>query len=153
MTLEPATPTTFPGNTAIAESVEKMHALAASLANRAKPGDIFSLSGDLGAGKTTFVQGFVKALGGDIDQVHSPTFTLIHEYEARHPVVHMDAYRIESELEAVQSGMESYFSELSDNILLIEWPDRIPTLLPKSAIQIRFSLLPDGRRRVEWEGM
>lgn len=132
-----------------AASIQDMHAIAARFAAQAAPGDVFCLSGDLGAGKTTFVQGFVEALGGDRGQVHSPTFSLIHEYEARLPVVHMDAYRIESNQEAVQAGMEAYLSEGTSAILLIEWPERIQRLLPTGVIRLAFSVQADGSRRIE----
>lgn len=91
-------------------------------------GEIFALHGVLGAGKTQLVKGLARGLGyrGDVT---SPTFTLVHEYRGgRLPLYHLDLYRIKSTEEAVGIGLEEYLP--GDGVTVIEWPDRIASLLP-----------------------
>lgn len=101
-------------------------AVAKKLAPIVTPGIVFGLVGDLGAGKTVFTKGFVQAMGGDSDQVRSPTFTLMNIYEASLPIYHFDLYRLESidDLESIG------FSEFArgEGISIIEWPDRISSV-------------------------
>ena len=88
-------------------------------------------AGDLGVGKTTLIKAMVKQLGS-FDTVSSPTFSLVNEYESEQGLIyHFDFYRIENEEEALQFGIEDYLS--SDAWLFMEWPDRIPGLLPEEA--------------------
>ncbi len=116
-------------------SVQNTQALAARLAQQAEPGDIFALTGQLASGKTTFVQGFCAARGVTVP-VNSPTFTLINEYPGDVPLYHFDCYRLTDEGELHSLGYEEYF--YGRGIVLIEWADRIASLLPDYAIHIRF---------------
>jgi tRNA threonylcarbamoyladenosine biosynthesis protein TsaE len=112
----------------ILSSIEASQALGESWAAELTGGEIFALHGVLGAGKTQLVKGLARGLGFEGD-VTSPTFTLIHEYlGGRLPLYHIDLYRIRSEKEAVDLGIEEYLP--SEGITVIEWPDRIPSLLP-----------------------
>ena len=112
----------------ILSSIEASQALGESWARELTGGEIFALHGVLGAGKTQLVKGLARGLGFEGD-VTSPTFTIIHEYlGGRMPLYHIDLYRIRSEKEAVDLGLEEYL--LGDGVTVIEWPDRIPTLLP-----------------------
>lgn len=89
-----------------------------------KPGDIVRITGPLGAGKTTLVRGIVAGLGGNPDQVHSPTFSLVHEYEIPTGIVnHCDFYRLEDGAELAEFGGLEFFDD--EKILLIEWPEKI----------------------------
>ncbi len=97
---------------------------------------VFCLYGDLGSGKTHFVKGAAAECGVDENEVHSPTFGIIHEYEGQKLVFHIDAYRIKSEREAVEAGIEACFAE--DAIILIEWPEKIAGLIPGDAVKIHF---------------
>lgn len=120
----------------ISNSPEETAAAGARCAERARPGDVFALEGDLGAGKTQFVKGFVAALGSAAE-VTSPTFTLVHEYrDGRVPVFHFDFYRLESPEEVLRLGFDEYTA--GDGISVIEWADRFPQILPTEAITIRF---------------
>jgi tRNA threonylcarbamoyladenosine biosynthesis protein TsaE len=93
-------------------------------------GAILALTGDLGAGKTHFVKGIARGLGYD-GEVTSPTFTLLHEYRGgRLPIYHLDLYRIEGAQEAIRFGIEDYLP--SDGVTLIEWAERIESILPAS---------------------
>jgi tRNA threonylcarbamoyladenosine biosynthesis protein TsaE len=100
---------------------------------------ILALSGDLGAGKTTFVQGL--ALGLDIQEpIQSPTFILLNAYD---PLYHFDLYRLKTSSDFTNLGFEEYFHK--GGICAIEWPDRIADLLPPGTIHIHFSYEKNGR--------
>jgi tRNA threonylcarbamoyladenosine biosynthesis protein TsaE len=108
-------------------------ALAAALAALARVGDVFALSGELGTGKTVFARAFLRALGVDED-VPSPTFTLVQTYETEAgPVYHFDMYRLEKPEDAFELGVDDAFA---DAISLVEWPDRLGTLLPSRRLDI-----------------
>jgi tRNA threonylcarbamoyladenosine biosynthesis protein TsaE len=104
-----------------------------------------ALSGELGAGKTVFVKGVARALGCE-QAVTSPTFTIIHEYRTTPPVFHIDLYRLNTEQEALDVGIEEYLR--GDGICLIEWAERIDRLLPANHIAVRIEVLSDTARRV-----
>ncbi len=109
-------------------------------ASRVNAGSIVALRGELGAGKTTFVQGFLQGLGIE-DTAQSPTFTYLQIYENR--VYHFDLYRLRSEKEFLALGFEEFLHE--NKIVLIEWPERIENLLPDDCYHLTFSHVPEGR--------
>lgn len=116
-------------------TAEETRALAARLAETMPPGTVILLIGELGAGKTCFAQGLARACGIR-RPVASPTFTLINEYNGeKRPFAHMDLYRIGSEEEAFNIGIEDYLYHY-DGITAIEWPDRAAALLPTHAWRI-----------------
>jgi tRNA threonylcarbamoyladenosine biosynthesis protein TsaE len=115
----------------------------------ANKGDVFALAGDLGAGKTQFVKGFVAGLESTAD-VTSPTFVLVHEYGGgRLPVYHFDFYRLENRDAVLRLGFDDYVS--GDGVSLIEWADRHPDLIPGDAKWLSFEL-NDENTRVITEG-
>lgn len=120
----------------VSSSPEDTRALAARLAALAEPGDLVVLSGELGAGKTCFVQGFARALGVT-DTVTSPTFTLAREYRGRLTVHHLDVYRL-SQLDEV---IDLALPELLDapSVTLIEWGDAIVPALPADFLEVRLA--------------
>ena len=130
-------------------SVEETWKLAAGLAAELKPGDVLCLEGDLGAGKTTFVQGLSAALGLP-GRVTSPTFCLVQEHgpvDGR-MLVHMDLYRLSSEDDVLAVGWEDYLSRGA--VLAVEWPERAGSLVPANARHVSFTMLDgDERRRVD----
>ena len=104
------------------------------LAKDARPGDIYTLDGDLGVGKTIFTKGMAKGLGIE-EPVTSPTFTILQEYESgRLPLYHFDVYRIGDPEEMDEIGYEDYF--YGQGICLIEWAGLIEELIPKEAVRI-----------------
>lgn len=106
------------------------------------------LIGNLGAGKTTLAKGIVKGLGAaDPDEVSSPTFTLIHEYGAGPKVYHIDLYRLEKTREVASLGLDEIFDR--DAVVLIEWGERFPDLMPPNRIEIRIDATNDESRRIE----
>jgi len=112
----------------ILNSVEVAQAFGESWATGLVGGEIFALHGVLGAGKTQLAKGLARGLGyrGDVT---SPTFTIVHEYRGgRLPMYHIDLYRIQSEKEAIDIGLEEYLP--GDGVTFIEWPDRIASILP-----------------------
>ena len=99
-------------------------------------GDVFSFVGELASGKTTFIKGILKGL--DFDKpVTSPTFTLVNEYDAKFPVIHIDCYREDEQERWIKLGMNDYMDE--ENVVIIEWADKMKSLLPVNTIQIQFS--------------
>lgn len=109
---------------------------------------IFAFYGSMGVGKTTFIKSLCKKLGVE-DTVNSPSFAIVNEYNTQDnlSVYHFDFYRIESEEEAYDFGYENYF--YSDSYCFIEWPERIDNLLPNTTIELHFSELEDGTRKIE----
>jgi tRNA threonylcarbamoyladenosine biosynthesis protein TsaE len=122
-------------------------ALARELAGRLHAGDVVLLSGDLGAGKTSFVRGLAEGLGIDPDEVSSPTFTLVHEYRGgRLTLYHADLYRLE-QTAAEDLGLEELGA--ADGILAVEWPERLTHDLPGSR-RIVMEIVDDTTRRIAW---
>lgn len=114
-------------------SPEETRIIGAALAPTLLPGDVVSLSGDLGAGKTAFVQGLAAALGV-ARPVTSPTFTIVHEYEGRYPIAHLDVYRLNSFQEVLDLGFEEYMD--GGSIVLVEWGEAIAPLLPRRHLEV-----------------
>ncbi|MDF7626989.1 tRNA (adenosine(37)-N6)-threonylcarbamoyltransferase complex ATPase subunit type 1 TsaE [Lactobacillaceae bacterium L1_55_11] len=109
--------------------------LAQKVAHLAKPGLIITLRGDLGAGKTTFTQGFAKALGVK-GRIKSPTFNILNIYQGDvFPIYHFDAYRL-ADIGAEDQGFEDYIG--TDGVTLIEWPQYMADLLPQDYLAIDF---------------
>ena len=130
-------------------NVEATAALARRLADGAARRDVFGLSGPLGAGKTTFARAFIGEIarlsGETVDEVPSPTFTLVQTYSfARATVWHFDLYRIGKPAEAWELGLEE---ALADGISLIEWPERLGPLLParRTDVALAHGAAPDAR--------
>jgi tRNA threonylcarbamoyladenosine biosynthesis protein TsaE len=122
-------------------SVEETRAGGAALANLLRASDVVALSGDLGAGKTAFVQGVARGLGSP-DHVASPTFTLVRQYDGgRLQILHMDVYR----LDRVQDVLDLGFDDLLDGtgVVLIEWGDMIEGILPVDHLVVRLTF-PQG---------
>ena len=115
-------------------SPEDTFRVGEQLAKDARPGDIYTLDGDLGVGKTIFTKGMAKGLGIE-EPVPSPTFTILQEYESgRLPLYHFDVYRIGDPEEMDEIGYEDYF--YGQGICLIEWAGLIEELIPKEAVRI-----------------
>ncbi len=128
-------------------SEDEMIELGRQCAAEADAGSVWWLSGDLGAGKTHWTKGFVSGLGSE-SVVTSPTFGLVHEYPGGSaPVFHFDFYRLDSAEELLGIGWDDYLER--DGIVVVEWGDKYPDLMPEGAKQVHITALEDGRREVK----
>lgn len=115
-------------------SPEQTFQVGVKLSENARPGQVFTLTGDLGVGKTVFTQGFARGLGID-EPVNSPTFTIVQEYESgRMPFYHFDVYRIGDVEEMDEIGFEDYV--YGEGVSLIEWANLIEEILPQERTEI-----------------
>jgi tRNA threonylcarbamoyladenosine biosynthesis protein TsaE len=122
-------------------SDEETRILGASLSPVLLPGDVVSLSGDLGAGKTTLVQGIAAGLGVS-GPVTSPTFVLVHHYDGTFPIIHLDVYRLDSIQEVLDLGFEELLEPQA--IMLVEWGEAVLPLLPPRYLDIELRRAPHG---------
>jgi len=130
------------------DSPEQTEALAAGLAQNLRGGECIALDGPLGAGKTQFVRGLLRGLGGHPNAVNSPTYVLLNVYEGgRLPVFHLDAYRVQGADDFEAIG----FGELLEQggIVVVEWAQRIVELLPLSRISITIEPIDERRRQIQ----
>ncbi len=132
----------------VTASPEETEALAARLAARLEPGDVVALSGDLGAGKTTFVRGAARALGVT-GPVSSPTFTIGHRYESATPVAHLDLYRIAGLDPEEWGDLEPYFD---GTVAFVEWPEHGADWLPRARVTVTLGHVDESHRSVRIEG-
>ncbi|MBC5806911.1 MAG: tRNA (adenosine(37)-N6)-threonylcarbamoyltransferase complex ATPase subunit type 1 TsaE [Candidatus Eremiobacter antarcticus] len=124
---------------ATAEATRK---IGAQLAKRCAAGSVILLSGPLGSGKTTFVDGFARGLGAG--PATSPTFVIAHSYPSgRIPIWHLDLYRLEDPAQGEELDLEQYVS--TDAVTLVEWPERVAHVWPAASVTIIFSITPQGR--------
>ena len=130
------------------ENSEETVRLGKDLSSYIEQGDVLALVGELASGKTTFIQGMLNGLKYT-KPVTSPTFTLINEYDAIYPVIHMDCYREENLNRWLQVGFHDYIN--SENIIIIEWADKISSLLPNDHIQINFIHTGQDKRKIMLE--
>lgn len=124
-------------------------ALGREVASTLTPGTVVALIGPLGAGKTHFVRAIVEGLGGDGRQVSSPTFALIHEYAARLPVYHFDAYRLSDAAAYADLGVAEYFA--GDGVCLVEWADRVEAAMPAEYLRIVIQVTGETSRQFTFQ--
>ncbi len=130
----------------VSQSVEDLDSIAEKLLTACKAGRIFAFFGTLGAGKTTLIQHICKFLGVN-ETVTSPTFNLVNEYSGSSDIIyHFDFYRILAEQEAYDIGMDEYLD--SGEYVLIEWPEKIPSLLPEDAVSVQIVVEADNTRNI-----
>ena len=129
-------------------SEEETIALGQRIARELPPRRIVLLIGNLGAGKTTLAKGIVSGLGAaPPDEVSSPTFTLIHEYGTEGRAYHVDLYRLDEPHEVANLGLEELFDR--EAIVLLEWGERFPQLLPPERTEIRIRVTQGDEREIE----
>ncbi len=119
------------------DSLDETRRLGAALAACLAPGDVVALDGELGAGKTHLVQAITQALEVDPEEVHSPTFVLIQEYDGRIPICHIDAYRLNDIDEFLELGADELLG--GDAVTLIEWASRVKDVLPRDRLSIQIT--------------
>ena len=126
-------------------SIEETMELAENIEAEKFPGMIICLDGELGSGKTVFVKGFAKSLG-IIDNITSPTFNIVKEYQSGEmPLYHMDVYRLEENDDSI--GFKDYFN--SDGISIIEWAELIEEVLPEERLDIKFVVIDENTRIIK----
>lgn len=127
-------------------SLDQINIAAAELL-AANPQKVILFNGEMGAGKTTFIKALCRELGV-YDVTSSPTFSLVNEYvsDAGKTLFHFDVYRLKSETEALDMGIEEYL--YSGNYCFIEWPEKIPNLIPEAHSAVNLEIMPDGRRKL-----
>ena len=131
-------------------SLEALPAAAKEFVELMGDNTVFAFYGDMGAGKTTFINELCRALGVDTDDTASPTFALINEYRSdttAELIYHFDFYRIEDLDEALELGIEDYFD--SGAVCLIEWPERIAAALPADTVSVSIRVNDDDSRTME----
>jgi len=133
----------------VSESAEATEAAGERLGRTLGPGAVVALTGDLGAGKTCFVQGLVRGLGATI-RATSPTFVLVNEYKGRIPIHHVDAYRTDSMTELMDLGLLEMVS--GEGVTLIEWADKLAPLLPPDAVHVYIVGVGDEPRTITIRG-
>ena len=131
------------------ESAEATREIAARLGRQVRPGEVIALSGDLGSGKTCFVQGLAKGLAV-AESVTSPTFVLIAEYEGRLPLNHVDLYRTDRLDEIRALGLEELLD--GNGVTVIEWGEKAELLLPTRTVRVRIGGVGDEPRTIEVVG-
>lgn len=121
-------------------NVDETVAIAQNIEAEKFPNMVIALDGDLGSGKTIFTKGFAHAMG--IDEVTSPTFNIIKEYNGDIPLYHMDLYRVEGDI--FNLGLDEYFSK--GGVVIIEWADMIEDYLPKNRLDVRIKIVDENTR-------
>ena len=131
----------------ITQSVKETKDFGREFSTRLTGGEVIALSGDLGSGKTTFVQGLAEGLG--VERIISPTFILMRSYKGEKDLYHLDLYRLEGNVsQELESLGVSDFWEKKENVVLIEWAEKAREILPKDTIWIKFEYIDDEKRRI-----
>ena len=133
----------------VSASAEATEATGERLGRTLGPGAVVALTGELGAGKTCFVQGLVRGLGATI-RATSPTFVLVNEYKGRVPIHHVDAYRTDSMTELMDLGLLEMVG--GEGVTLIEWADKLAPLLPPDAVHVHIAGVGDEPRTITIRG-
>jgi tRNA threonylcarbamoyl adenosine modification protein YjeE len=131
-------------------SPTETEAAAARLAQSLRGGECIALRGELGAGKTRFVRGLVRGLGGDARAVSSPTFVLLNVYDSppiRLAIYHFDAYRVAGSDDFESIGFPELLTQ--GGVVVVEWPQRVESLLPRGTIRVQIEPLGPSTRRIE----
>ena len=133
----------------VTNSAGETRKLGERLAEKLQAGDVILLEGELGAGKSELARGVARGLGVQ-ETVTSPSFTILNVYESgRTPLYHFDWYRLESDEELYELGMDEYLG--GDGIALVEWPDRCPDAVPADCLRIRIRAAGGNTRQIEAE--
>ena len=126
------------------EGLEQLPEVAKSILDHYKGQKVFALYGEMGAGKTTLTKAFLQVLGAE-DDGHSPTYSLVNEYQGDNAVIyHFDMYRLNDEEEAYDYGIEDYFAD-ENAYIFIEWPEKTPNLLPNNCVELKLTVNVEAR--------
>jgi len=134
----------------ISRSPAATRAVAARLGARLAPGDLIALKGELGAGKTEFVRGLALGLGAPADEVASPSFALVHHYQGRLSLMHLDLYRLEEITPEFLPELEDYLS--GPQVTAVEWAERLGNLLPPEYLEVTMVITGESERQLTFTG-
>lgn len=126
--------------------------LGKRIGEKLSPGSVVALIGELGCGKTCFTKGLCAGLGIPKREVNSPSFAFVNEYKGRIPVFHADLYRAEDMATILEVGILDYLLKAESGVAVIEWAERILSLLPDSYLQVNFSVLSSRKRQLTFVG-
>lgn len=121
--------------------------LGKKLGERLAPGSVIA-DGELGCGKTLLTRGICAGLGVPPRQVNSPTFVLVNEYQGRLPVFHLDLYRLDNIDDGFEIGIMDYFARAAGGVMLIEWAEKMSSLLPPDVLKVEFDIISARKRRI-----
>jgi len=120
------------------------------LGERMTAGSVIALVGELGCGKTLFTRGLCTGLGVPENEVNSPTFAFVNEYRGRLPVYHVDLYRIDDIESGFEIGILDYLTRAEEGVIVLEWAEKVQSLLPEDYLQVKFEVLSAQKRRLEF---
>jgi tRNA threonylcarbamoyladenosine biosynthesis protein TsaE len=123
-------------------------ALGKKIGEHLPPGSIIALMGELGCGKTLLTRGICAGLDVPLKQVNSPTFMLVNEYKGRLPVFHIDLYRLSGVDDGFEIGIMDYFSRAASGVMIIEWAEKMLSLLPADVLKVEIDIISDRKRRL-----
>jgi len=120
--------------------------LGRKLGENLSAGNVIALTGELGCGKTLLTRGICDGLKVPLRQVNSPTYVLVNEYRGRLPVLHMDIYRLEGISDGFEIGLLDYLSRAEAGVLIVEWAEKILSILPTDHLRVEFAILAPKKR-------
>lgn len=132
------------------DSPEETFECGKRLGKKLETDSVVALIGDLGCGKTLFTRGICQGAGVLEKYVNSPTFAFINEYPGKLPVFHMDLYRLNTTEELFELGILDYLLQAKNGIMIVEWAEKIIDVLPEDYLEVRFHVLSDNQRRLEF---
>ena len=132
-------------NEFISHSEQETFEFAKSLSRKANAGEVYAISGELGAGKTVFAKGFAKGLLVE-EEITSPTFTVLEEYSGSLPFYHFDLYRIDNDAEFENLNFEDYW--FGSGVCLVEWAEKAGKRLPDNSIKVHISYIDEAARKI-----
>ena len=137
----------------ISNSPSDTQTLGEKIGDSLRGGSIIALMGELGCGKTLLTRGISVGLGVPLRQVNSPTFVLVNEYRGRLPVSHMDLYRLSNIQEGFEIGVLDYLTRAESGVIVVEWAEKILSLLPDTYLQVQFEVISPMKRRLLLSGI
>jgi tRNA threonylcarbamoyladenosine biosynthesis protein TsaE len=134
--------------TFISNSPAATQSLGKKIGEKLTAGTVIALSGELGCGKTLLTRGICEGLGVPLRQVSSPTFVLVNEYQGRLPVYHLDLYRLGDIQDGFEIGIMDYFVRAEAGVMLIEWAEKMISLLPDDMLKVEYDILGVKKREI-----
>jgi tRNA threonylcarbamoyladenosine biosynthesis protein TsaE len=140
------------GFTFVSGSPAATMALGRRIGEGLEAGSVIALMGELGCGKTLLTRGICQGLGVPRRQVNSPTFVLVNEYGGRLPVFHLDLYRLNGAADVIDLGMADYLARGESGVMIIEWAEKMLSLLPEDLLKVEFEVISARKRRITFSG-